>query len=342
MKKHIVTVALSGGFLLLLAIVSLADVIPTWEAVFFRGSVAFNDQPAPLGSIVDAYDSSGVHCGTFTVGDVIDSVGIYGYMPVYRDDHTAPDTIDEGAEPDDSIYFKVNGRDVDSLSGNVIWGTNGDTNNVDLWASGIIVVTGVDLPEDTTAAPEDTVRFRVGVSNDGDGLDFYGVTSASANGWQTVNKDTFTYANPGDTVYVYFDVIIPTWPVDTTDTITYSVFSYLDTSKHVDSSVGLIVSASDVGDEPFVELPNGFHLNQNYPNPFNPTTTISFTLSSRSSVRLEIFDVLGRCVDTRDLGFLPSGGHDIEYDASGYPSGVYFYRVVTEASSQTRKMVLVK
>jgi|GEM_PF-4935418 len=208
--------------------------------------------------------------------------------------------------------------------------------------SGTIAVTGVDLPGDTTGAPEDTVRFRVGVRNDGDSLDIYRVTSKSARDWQTINQDTFTYADVSETVYVYFDVIIPTWPGDPPDTITFSVFSYLDTSKHVDGNVELKASLTDVGDEPFAELPGGFYLHQNYPNPFNPTTTISFTLSSRSNVRLEIFDLLGRQVDIRDLGRLPSGDHSLEYDASGFPSGVYFYRLVTETSSWTRKMILLK
>jgi hypothetical protein len=64
--------------------------------------------------------------------------------------------------------------------------------------------------------------------------------------------------------------------------------------------------------------------------------------STRSNVRLEIFDLLGRQVSIRDLGLLPSGDHSLEYDACGLPSGVYFYRLVTETSSQTRKMILLK
>ena len=107
-------------------------------------------------------------------------------------------------------------------------------------------------------------------------------------------------------------------------------------------TIELTPTSTDVDDELFAELPGGFHLHQNYPNPFNPTTTISFTLSSRSNVRLEIFDLLGRRIDIRDLGRLPSGDHSFEYDASGLPSGVYFYRLVTETSSWTRKMILLK
>jgi len=340
-KIRFKTLALIGGCSLLLALGSLADVIPTNEWVNFKGDVTFNGQPAPIGSIIDAYDPTGIHCGTFTVGDVIDSVGIYGFLLVYRDDHTAPDTIDEGAEPNDSISFKVNGREAIEV-GDVVWGANGDIDTVDLSATGIIDITGVDLPGDTTGAPEDTMRFWVGVRNDGDGLDFYGVTSTSARGWQTVNQDTFTYADSGEIANVYFDLIIPTWPGDIPDTITFSVFSYLDTTKHVDGNIELTISISDVGEEPFSELPSGFHLNQNYPNPFNPTTTFSFTLSSQTTINLQIFNVLGQQVDARNLGPLPSGSHSVEYNACGLPSGVYFYRLETELGSQTKKMILLK
>ncbi len=328
-----------GGLFLLVPIGSLGEVTPTPYWVFFLGSATFNGQEAPVGSRVDAYDPDSIHCGTW----IVDSIGYYGYMSVYGDDHISTPTVDEGADPGDTISFRINGRKATIAGDNFIWTFHNDTNtNVDLSASGTIAVTGVDFPDDTIGAPNDTIRFMVGVLNEGDGLDFYGVTSTSASGWPTVNQDVFAYADSGETVYVYFDVIIPTFPGDTTDTITFSVFSHLDTSKHVDSNVELIATLTDVGDEPVAELPDGFHLHQNYPNPFNPATTISFTLSSRSTARLEVFDLLGRQIHSRELGLLPSGDHSIEYDASGMPSGIYFYRLVTETNSLTRKMILLK
>jgi hypothetical protein len=269
---------------------------------------------------------------------------MYGFMPVYRDDPFPPnDTTDEGADPGDSISFKIMGRDASVLSGDVVWDASGTTHPVDLATTGIVAVTGVDFPTDTTGAPDSTIRFIVGVRNDGDGLDFYGITSTSTRGWQTVNQDTFTYADSGEIVYVYFDVTIPTWPGVIPDTIVYSVFSHLDTSQRVNGSVELVASLpTDVDDDPIAALPGNFQLHQNYPNPFNPTTTISFTLSSRSNVTLKVFNVLGQEVHVRDLGLLPSGDNSVEYEASGFPSGIYFYRLVTEMGSQTRKMVLLK
>ena len=342
MKTYIVTLMLTACLLAGVASAVRADAETSNEWVNFKGDVTFNGEPAPVGSRVDAYDSVGTHCGTFTVGDIVDSAGIYGYMSVYRDDHSFPDTADEGAEPGESIFFKVNGRWADSLSGNVIWGVHGDTNTVDLYASGTILMTPVVMPTTQSAAFGDTVRCWVGVRNDGDGLDFYGITSTSFLGWETVNQDSFSYADIGDTAWLYFDVITPIWPGwDTLDNITFSVFSYLDTSQHVDSTVDVIISFSDVA-EPFAELPGHFQLLQNFPNPFNPNTTISFTLAERSAVMLEVYNVLGQVVESRDLGVLPADDHSVEYDASDQASGVYFYRLTTESGSQSRKMVLLK
>jgi hypothetical protein len=89
-------------------------------------------------------------------------------------------------------------------------------------------------------------------------------------------------------------------------------------------------------------LPQQFALNQNYPNPFNPSTTISFSLPSRSFVSLNVFDVMGRCVTTLASEELPAGIHSRHWEASGYPSGVYFYRLQTDSHAATKRLLLLK
>jgi hypothetical protein len=86
----------------------------------------------------------------------------------------------------------------------------------------------------------------------------------------------------------------------------------------------------------------------NHPNPFNPTTTISFRLSERTRVRLEVFEASGRVV-RRVLDGVPleAGAHAIAWDGrddAGLPvaSGTYFYRVVSADVSVTRPMTLLK
>lgn len=83
-------------------------------------------------------------------------------------------------------------------------------------------------------------------------------------------------------------------------------------------------------------------LHGNYPNPFNPSTTISFTLPRPGDVRLEVFDLLGKRVRVLERGFKPIGEHEVTFDATGLPSGVYFYTLTAGDFAQTRKMVVVR
>ncbi|MDP3150787.1 MAG: alpha-amylase family glycosyl hydrolase [Ignavibacteria bacterium] len=85
-----------------------------------------------------------------------------------------------------------------------------------------------------------------------------------------------------------------------------------------------------------------FKLQQNYPNPFNPTTTIKFQLPEQEHVSLKIFDMLGREVITLVDDIKSAGIHQVEFNAGGYASGVYFYRVKAGSFIETKKFVLMK
>jgi uncharacterized protein (DUF1501 family) len=89
-------------------------------------------------------------------------------------------------------------------------------------------------------------------------------------------------------------------------------------------------------------LPEGSTLHQNYPNPFYPSTTIAFSLSDTSAVRLEVYDVQGRRVRTLVDRTLGAGEHQVPFEAGSLPSGPYFYRLQTSGGVQTREMVLVR
>ncbi len=90
------------------------------------------------------------------------------------------------------------------------------------------------------------------------------------------------------------------------------------------------------------EQPATFTLNQNYPNPFNPTTTITYLLSEASPVRLDVFDVQGRKVQTLVDQTVSAGAHEIQFDATRLPSGTYLYRLEAGGNVQTKKMVLLR
>jgi hypothetical protein len=90
------------------------------------------------------------------------------------------------------------------------------------------------------------------------------------------------------------------------------------------------------------KLPRKFELMQNYPNPFNSSTTIEYGLLEAEYLRIEIYDLLGRKVETMVNKKMQAGVHQVLWDASEQSSGVYFYRIETGDFTETRKMILVK
>ncbi len=117
-----------------------------------------------------------------------------------------------------------------------------------------------------------------------------------------------------------------------------------------DYGATLIYDATMVNVNNNNSIPKSFTLSQNYPNPFNPLTRIKFAIPLLRGVsegrgvlvRLIIYDILGREITTLVNEELKPGTYEVEWDASNYPSGVYFYKLITKDYSETRKMVLVK
>ncbi|MBN8584661.1 MAG: T9SS type A sorting domain-containing protein [Ignavibacteria bacterium] len=115
---------------------------------------------------------------------------------------------------------------------------------------------------------------------------------------------------------------------------------YGDTS----SVIGISIISSNV--------PERFSLSQNYPNPFNPSTKIKFSIplskevtaegSRGVFVNLKIYDVMGRVVETLHYGELKSGIYKADWNASNFPSGVYFYNLTAGNFTETKKMILIK
>jgi hypothetical protein len=94
---------------------------------------------------------------------------------------------------------------------------------------------------------------------------------------------------------------------------------------------------------PVTEVPDQTLLLQNFPNPFNPSTSIQYTLSVPSQVRVDIFNAAGRRVATLvEQQSQPAGEYVVPFDASRLSSGVYFYRLQTQRYTKTRSMVLIK
>jgi parallel beta-helix repeat protein/predicted outer membrane repeat protein len=89
-------------------------------------------------------------------------------------------------------------------------------------------------------------------------------------------------------------------------------------------------------------LPKNFALSPNYPNPFNAATVISYSLPQQCEVVLDIYDLLGRRVESLHDGIQQPGEHSLIWHADGFSSGVYFYKLTAGDFSETRKMMLVR
>jgi photosystem II stability/assembly factor-like uncharacterized protein len=89
-------------------------------------------------------------------------------------------------------------------------------------------------------------------------------------------------------------------------------------------------------------LPLSAVLYQNYPNPFNPVTVIKYDVKNRTNVSLLIYDLQGREVSRFNEGLKQPGSYSISFDPGTLASSVYYYRLITDDVTLTRKMVLLK
>ena len=114
----------------------------------------------------------------------------------------------------------------------------------------------------------------------------------------------------------------------------YGVFS---------NGIGLATADTITSINPqFTYRPATFALYQNYPNPFNPLTAIGYQLSALSDVDLSIYNLIGQKVVTLVNKRQPPGRYQVEWDASGFASGVYYYKIESGNYVQTRKMIYLK
>ena len=79
-----------------------------------------------------------------------------------------------------------------------------------------------------------------------------------------------------------------------------------------------------------------------YPNPFNPVTSITYSLDSGQDIKLSVYDIMGREVQVLENGFKDSGEHSINWDASGFASGIYYIQVIAAGVVDNQKVMLIK
>ena len=132
-------------------------------------------------------------------------------------------------------------------------------------------------------------------------------------------------------------------------------FEGLDWARGVDSKNGIIFLSDQTQGvwilrnnlitdikEVNPNISNQFELYQNYPNPFNPTTTIKFNVPKKQRITIRIFNLLGQRVRTLLDKDVEEGSHNIEFNASGLSSGIYFYQMKTREIAITKKMIVLR
>jgi hypothetical protein len=192
------------------------------------------------------------------------------------------------------------------------------------------------------------------------GTYFYGVYHSSNNGtnWvqTSLNQSIYSLAASGNNIfagcYIYNPFFISTnngvnWtqrtegmenvPVNALFLLNNYIFAGTSYSVYR-RPLGELVGISPISNE----IPKEFSLSQNYPNPFNPTTHFEFQIAKSGLVNLKIFDALGKEIAILVNEELAPGRYNVKWNATNYPSGVYFYKLSAGEFTNTRKMVLVK
>ncbi|MDZ7808444.1 MAG: T9SS type A sorting domain-containing protein [Gracilimonas sp.] len=121
-------------------------------------------------------------------------------------------------------------------------------------------------------------------------------------------------------------------------------YSNSETTRNLNIQFGKTGQIVDIRDPDFGDIPEEIAVYQNYPNPFNPSTKIRFELPQTAFVRLEVYDIMGRKVQTLINETLNPRSRPYEYtfNAQGLSSGVYIYRLKIDNEVTTRKMTYVK
>jgi hypothetical protein len=125
-------------------------------------------------------------------------------------------------------------------------------------------------------------------------------------------------------------------------------FFNLETGDTTSVAFGLGIRAenftmSAIDQDLYASTPSSFTLEQNYPNPFNPKTLINYQLPVTNDVDMSIYNLLGQKVAVLVSEKQPAGLYQVEWDASGFASGIYYYRLHTSSGYiQTKKMIVVR
>jgi len=163
--------------------------------------------------------------------------------------------------------------------------------------------------------------------------------------------------DPDINFYRIFRSTEPNFPVDeTTEIATTTDLSHYDTNMETGTYYYIVAAVDFSGNlgEPSTEVsaeilstsdemvPLTYGLSQNYPNPFNPVTTINFSIPNSGDVHLIVYDALGREVTKLINREMKPGHHSVSFNGDNLPTGLYFYTIIVNDFTDTKKMLLLK
>jgi len=171
-------------------------------------------------------------------------------------------------------------------------------------------------------------------------------TAYSPVNYSASDLDTFSFVIPGSSnstyVQYYFaaqDIALPTSKISTLP----SGGSGINPPGTTAPSTAFQYTVGLVGIEPISnEIPNVFKLYTNYPNPFNPVTKIKFDIAKNTNAKIQVYDILGRVVETLVNSELKAGRYEVDFNGQSLSSGVYFYKLVTNDFVDTKRMLMIK
>jgi hypothetical protein len=241
-----------------------------------------------------------------------------------------------------AIYLSTNNgvsfSKVDSVSGQVFYHLKIARNGTSVWAAG---VGGMIRKGSISILPVELTSFSAAINNNTVNLNWNTATEINNKGFEIQRKSSG---------YNFISVAFVKGNGTATTTNNYSwseelqsgIYSYR--LKQVDFNgkfeYSKVVEA--------VVAPKSFSLEQNFPNPFNPSTIIRYNIPVESSITINVFNSLGENVREYNIGNRPAGFYDLNFNANGLSSGIYFYTIKTTSIdgkqnfTDIKKMMLLK
>jgi hypothetical protein len=207
-----------------------------------------------------------------------------------------------------------------------------DTLNNRLLVISVVPGTRPIVAVDFTNGSTSVVVYTYGYAGDGLAWDDQGRLYTSEWSTNSCHRYDTSFAHPPETVSSGHD-----GPADIYINRRDNILCVPNFYRHDIDFVEIYPSSTDD-----IAVPDRYNSLTNYPNPFNAGTTIKYSLENDASVTIQVFDLMGRRIETLINTVQNPGEHSVTWDADGYSSGTYFYSIKAGEFSETRKMTLVK